>query len=104
MKVLKNVLSLSVVAVLALAPDAWADSGMLIGTFKVRCPAGHDDIVEGITRNHDCETCDAKSVDSGKAMVVCPIGHATQVALVTRSHRCTFQLPDGSVCGKECKR
>ena len=79
--------------------------GFLDGTWIVRCRRGHDDQVEDITRNHDCEhDCDEKSVDDGSANVVCPDGHATHVEGITRSHLCTYPLPQGGVCGKQCRR
>ena len=80
------------------------NAGFLRGTYVVRCYNGHDDIVEGITRNHDCEHCDAKSVDEGTANVVCPNGHATRVEGITESHTCTQSLPNGGVCGLQCRR
>ena len=78
--------------------------GFLDGTWIVRCPKGHDDQVDDITRNHDCETCGEKAVDDGNANVVCPDGHATHVGGITRSHLCTFNLPGGGICGKQCRR
>lgn len=79
--------------------------GFLRGTFVVRCPNGHDDTVEGITRNHDCEKCGSKAVDGGTAMVVCPDGHATRVEGVTEGHLCTQPIDDqGHLCGKQCRR
>ena len=78
--------------------------GFLVGTFIVRCPNGHDDQVENITRNHDCEKCGAKAVDGGKAKVVCPDGHATPVEAITRQHKCTQPLPGGGECAKQCLR
>lgn len=79
-------------------------AGFLRGTFIVRCPAGHDDQVDGITRNHDCEKCGRKAVDEGSANVVCPDGHATPVEGVTESHSCTSQVQSGALCGKQCRR
>jgi hypothetical protein len=76
----------------------------LEGTWIVRCPRGHDDQVDDITCNHDCEKCGLKSVDGGTADVVCPDGHATRVGGVTRTHSCTFPLPGGGICGKQCRR
>ena len=79
--------------------------GFLRGTFVVRCPNGHDDTVEGITRNHDCEKCDKKSVDEGTAMIVCPDGHATRVEGITEGHLCTEVIDDaGHQCAKQCRR
>jgi hypothetical protein len=78
--------------------------GFLVGTFIVRCPNGHDDQVEDITRNHDCEWCGAKAVDGGRARVVCPDGHATHVEGITRQHKCTQPLPGGGECAKQCRR
>lgn len=76
----------------------------LRGTWIVRCPNGHDDQVDDITCNHDCEKCDAKAVDGGRAMVVCPAGHATQVTGITESHLCNYRLPNGGICGQQCRR
>ena len=87
-----------------LASTRAAAVGFLRGTWIVRCPNGHDDQVDDITRNHDCETCDAKSVDGGSANVVCPDGHATHVEGVTESHACSFKLPNGGICRKQCRR
>jgi hypothetical protein len=79
--------------------------GFLEGTFIVRCPGGHTDTVEGITRNHDCEKCGLKAVDGGTAYVVCPDGHATRVEGITRTHLCTQVIDcDGHLCGKQCRR
>jgi hypothetical protein len=71
----------------------------LRGTWKVRCPDGHDDIVEGVTCNHDCEGCGKKAVSGGNARVVCPKGHASPVSGITESHRC----PEDN-CGLQCRR
>lgn len=78
--------------------------GFLRGTFIVRCPSGHDDQVEGITRNHDCEKCGKKAVDEGTAQVVCPDGHDSRVEGITESHLCTFRYASGAMCGKQCRR
>jgi hypothetical protein len=95
-------------------------AGFLRGKFVVRCSDGHDDTVDGITSNHDCEhkdasghECGKKSVDDGKANVVCPKLHATEVSDITESHKCSYKYekdtPDdgkkaGEVCGLECRR
>lgn len=79
-------------------------AGFLRGTFVVRCGRGHDDIVEGITRNHDCEKCGTQCVDEGTAYVVCPLGHATRVEGITESHNCSFPTGNGSVCNQQCRR
>lgn len=81
-----------------------AMAGFLRGTWIVRCPKGHDDQVEDITKDHDCEKCDAKAVDSGSANVVCPHGHATHVEGITESHLCSEPLPGGGICGMQCRR
>jgi hypothetical protein len=86
------------------ACDVAYAEGFLEGTWIVRCRNGHDDQVDGITRNHDCEECPEKSVDGGNANVVCPDGHATHVGGVTRDHLCTHQLSNGGICGKQCRR
>jgi hypothetical protein len=78
--------------------------GFLEGTWIVRCQRGHDDQVEDITANHDCEKCGMQSVHDGYANVVCPDGHATHVEGITRSHLCTQPLPSGGICGKQCRR
>ena len=90
--------------VVSSATPAVAYDGFLEGTWIVRCRNGHDDQVDGITRNHDCEKCGVKSVDGGTADVVCPAGHATRVGGVTRDHACSFPLPSGGICGKQCRR
>jgi hypothetical protein len=77
--------------------------GFLEGTWKVRCPKGHDDIVENITRNHTCEECGVKAVDDGRAIVLCPDGHENRVEGITRRHLCQYKLPNGNACGKECR-
>ncbi len=69
----------------------------LRGKWIVRCVNGHDDEVDGITKNHDCDTCDKKSVDNGTANVVCPNGHASPVGGITESHIC----PE---CDLQCRR
>jgi hypothetical protein len=78
----------------------------LRGTWIVRCKNGHDDQVDGITCNHDCEKngCGLKSVDNGKAMVVCPDGHSSRVEGITEQHRCAHELLSGGICGKQCRR
>lgn len=81
--------------------------GFLEGTFIVRCPNGHDDQVENITHNHDCEKCGAKAVDDGRANVVCPDGHGgpeNHVEAITRQHQCQHPMPGGGICGKQCRR
>jgi hypothetical protein len=80
-----------------LAVPTLAQAQALRGTWVVRCPNGHDDIVTGITRNHDCETCGKKAVSDGGALVVCPNGHASGVDGITQHHTCP-------VCNKECRR
>jgi hypothetical protein len=83
--------------VASLAAGARAGEGFLIGTWVVRCPIGHDDVVHDITRNHDCEKCGRRSVDRGSARVVCPVGHTDAVNDITAQHVC-------STCGKQCRR
>lgn len=81
--------------------------GFLEGTYYVRCKNGHDDKVEDITRNHDCETCGEQSVDGGTAILVCPDGHGgkeNQVQGITRQHQCQAKLSGGGICGKQCRR
>lgn len=87
-----------------LFPSLAVAEGFLRGTWIVRCPNGHDDQVDDITRNHDCEKCGAKAVDGGTANVVCPDGHATRVTGVTESHLCSYPLPGGGTCGKQARR
>ena len=81
-------------------------AGFLEGTYIVRCANGHDDQVEDITRNHDCEhDDDLKSVDDGRANLVCPDGHGdNHVEGITREHTCNHALPTGGICGKQCRR
>jgi hypothetical protein len=84
-------------------------AGFLEGTFIVRCRNGHDNQVENITRNHDCDVsgCGAKSVDEGTANVVCPRGHGgpeNHVEGVTRQHQCQHPEPSGGICGLPCRR
>lgn len=69
----------------------------LMGTWIVRCRNGHDDRVDDITCNHDCDHCDDKSVTDGAANVVCPLGHVSIVGGVTTTHACP-------TCGRECRR
>lgn len=89
---------------IALLPKAARADGFLHGTWIVRCSKGHDDQVDGITRNHECETCGEKSVDGCTADVVCPDGHASHVGGITESHLCTVALRAGGICGKQCRR
>src|SRR6266404_3939426 len=49
------------------------------GTWKVRCPNGHDDIVTQGTCNHRCEKCGAQAFAAGAGYIVCPKGHANLV-------------------------
>jgi len=71
---------------------------MLRGNWDVVCPAGHVDRVTGITRNHDCEKCPAKSVDNGNARVKCPhCGMVDPVSGGTEQHLC-------SKCGNQTRR
>ncbi len=75
----------------------------LVGTWKVRCPKGHDDIVEEITCNHTCEKCGAKALSDGVGDVVCPGGHANHVSTGNRKERGKWlQSLKCSKCGKEC--
>lgn len=110
----RNAIKLAAGAVVAATlPTPAAAVGFLDGTFYVRCSRGHDDKVEGITRNHDCEgrvngrKCNEKSVDGGTAIVVCPDGHGgpeNRVERITRQHQCQTKLPNGGICGKQARR
>ena len=76
----------------------------LYGTFKVRCPNGHVDIVEDGTCNHNCDKCGAKAFTEGEGDLVCPDGHVNHVRTgssrnrndVTTSVKCR-------ICRKECR-
>jgi len=69
----------------------------LVGSWYVVCQSLHVDRVDGITVNHDCETCGRKSVADGAANVKCPFcGDVDLVGGVTAGHKC-------SVCGKEVR-
>ncbi len=75
----------------------------LAGKWKVRCPRGHDDIVEDVTCNHACEKCGAKAFSDGVGDVVCPDGHANHVSTGNRNERDKWlQRLKCSKCGKEC--
>lgn len=77
--------------------------GCLAGTWKVRCPKGHDDIVEQITCNHICEKCGAKAFTDGNGYIVCPDGHANHVKTGNRNQRDKWLLSyKCEKCGKEC--
>ena len=80
----------------------------LYGKWKVRCPNGHDDIVDAGTCRHNCET-DGVQVFSGDVVtVVCPVGHPNRVDTgtyprkhgrpVMESYTCRV-----SRCGRECR-
>lgn len=87
-------------AILVAPSSAWA---CLAGTWKVRCPKGHDDIVEDITCNHTCEKCGEKAFSDGVGNVVCPDGHANRVSTGNRNERDNWlQSLKCSKCGKEC--
>jgi len=84
-----------------IVPSRAAAEGALHGTFWVYCEQCKNvDKVEGITRNHDCETngCDGKPVAGGTAYVVCPNGHwkKNKVQDITRQHEC-------GTCGEQCE-
>lgn len=69
----------------------------LVGTWRVRCLNGHDNMVAGFTRDHRCETCGIMSVSEGSAWVVCPrCGNVDHVDGVTRQHECDR-------CGAQCR-
>ena len=104
MKLNRSSLILLAVAAGCFALQSPLSAQFLRGTWIVRCKSGHDDRVEGLTRNHDCEKCGEKSVNGGKARVVCPDGHARQVEGITESHLCQETLASGGICGKQCRR
>ena len=93
--------TIGAVGVIVAAPSpAWA---CLAGTWKVRCPKGHDDIVEDITCNHTCEKCREKAFSDGVGDVVCPDGHANHVSTGNRNERDKWlRSLKCSKCGKEC--
>ena len=72
----------------------------LYGTWHVRCPAGHVDVVTEGTKQHKCETDGKECFVGGKVTVMCPKGHANEVALddvdVLKSYKC-------QTCGAECQ-
>ena len=76
----------------------------LLGKWKVRCPNGHDDIVDDVTCNHACETCHANALSGGVGNVVCPNGHASHVSTGDRNEQDkwlqSFKCP---TCGFECR-
>jgi hypothetical protein len=80
-----------------------AASACLVGKWRVRCPNGHDDIVDEITCNHNCEKCHALAFNDGEGNIVCPNNHVNHVSTGStgergkwmRSHPC-------SRCGEEC--
>lgn len=81
-------------------------AGFLEGTFYVICPEHKVfDKVEAITRNHDSEKCNHKTVDDGTAYLVCPDGHwrDNKVENITRQHECQWKKPGGGICGKQCR-
>ena len=93
--------TIGAVGIIVVAPSpAWA---CLAGTWKVRCPKGHDDIVEDITCNHTCEKCNTKAFSDGVGDIVCPDGHANPVRTGNRNEREKWlQSLKCSKCGKEC--
>jgi hypothetical protein len=74
----------------------------LYGTWHVRCPAGHVDVVTDGTRQHKCETCGKQCFVNGKVTIMCPKGHANDVSLadvdVLRSYKCRTKA-----CRAECE-
>jgi hypothetical protein len=76
----------------------------LVGTWKVRCPNGHDDTVNDVTCNHVCEKCHADAIKDGSGCVVCPHGHAAHVSTGSRDERdewlTSFTCPVGK---SECR-
>lgn len=82
---------------------AWA---FLEGVWLVRCPDGHDNMIAGLTRTHQCEAfvapgqrCGRMSVSEGSAFVVCPRNrnHVDVVDGITRQHEC-------ECCGAQMRR
>ena len=69
------------------------------GTWVVRCPNGHDDVVTQGTCQHVCEKCNVQAFSGSVVTVVCPEGHANRVNTgeLMESHKC-------SKCGRECRR
>ena len=89
-------------------PPPAAAEGCLEGTFYVYCTeCKRVDKVEDITCNHTCENdeCKNKTVDGGTAYLVCPYGHwrDNKVEGITRQHQCQKELPNGGICGYQCR-
>lgn len=70
--------TLGAVGIVAAAPTP--ARACLVGKWEVRCPNGHDDIVDQVTCNHSCQKCGAKAFSDGVGLVVCPRGHANRVS------------------------
>jgi len=99
--------------VLADAPEAQA---CLVGTWVVRCPDGHDNTVNDITCQHECETtlpsgqkCGKQVFDGSWVTVVCPDqgAHPNRVNAGEGrdGNRDTWlKSKKCDTCGKECNR
>lgn len=87
----------------AVVPSALATNppDYLWGTWVVRCPNGHDDIVTGGTAQHKCEKCGVQVFKDGKVTVVCPKGHANETTLHGKTQSVICKVAD---CKSECCR
>jgi hypothetical protein len=95
------VAKIAAVGIIVAAPRA--ARACLIGTWKVRCPNGHDNTVDEITCNHTCDKCHAQAFKDGEGNIVCPnyhvnhvsTGNSGQKGMWIRSYAC-------STCKAEC--
>src|SRR4051812_38537410 len=100
----KAILLAAVIGLAPLSKYASADDKRhaLFGTWHVRCPDGHVDVVTKGTRQHKCDECGKQCFVNNKVTVMCPRGHANVVDLgdvdVLTSYKCT-----ASGCGAECQ-
>jgi hypothetical protein len=76
----------------------------LAGRWKVRCPNGHDDIVDQVTCNHNCDECGAQAFKDGEGNVVCPNGHVNHVVTGNRDQQDRWiQSLNCAQCNAECR-
>ena len=95
----KMVAAFGAVGVIMVAPNrAFA---CMYGTWVVRCPRGHDDVVTEGTCQHVCEKCGTQVFSGQVVTVVCPAGHANRVRT---GGRMTSWKCYESNCRRECRR
>jgi hypothetical protein len=96
-----RIMGLTMLGVSVVPGRAWA---CLVGKWTVRCPNGHDEIVDEVTCNYKCRKCGALAFSAGTGLLVCPNGHPNRVATGGRDDKmrwlCSFRC---EVDGLECR-